>query len=75
MKQLLERLLQDHKHMTQVHACLKSEMAAFVDLERWPDLPLLLDAMDYLRTYSDGFHHPLEDASTHACACLLKIPN
>lgn len=61
MNPILERLIQDHKNMTCVHACLKREMTAFVDLEKRPNLLLLLDAMDYLRTYSDGFHHPLED--------------
>lgn len=61
MNPIVERLIQDHENMTQVHSCLKHEMSAFVDLERRPDLLLLLDAMEYLRTYSDGFHHPLED--------------
>lgn len=61
MNLVIARLIQDHKNMMQVHSCLKHEMSAFVDLERRPDLLLLLDAMEYLRSYSDGFHHPLED--------------
>lgn len=61
MNDLLKRLIQDHKNMSQVHHVLKQEMGLFGHTERRPDVVLLLDVMDYLRTYSDGFHHPLED--------------
>lgn len=72
MNPLLERLIQDHKHMSKVHACLEREMAALCDAERKPDIFLLLDAMDYLRTYSDGFHHPLEDRAYARMRLLIK---
>lgn len=61
MNLLLARLIEDHKSMTKVHACLRKEMLAFSNPERQPDIILLLDIMDYLRNYSDAFHHPLED--------------
>lgn len=47
--------------MSKVHACLRKEMLAYSNPERQPDILLLLDIMDYLRNYSDAFHHPLED--------------
>lgn len=61
MNRLLARLIEDHKSMSKVHACLRKEMLTYSNPDRQPDILLLLDIMDYLRNYSDTFHHPLED--------------
>ncbi|MCL6414350.1 hemerythrin domain-containing protein [Aestuariirhabdus sp. Z084] len=61
MQQLIERLYEDHKHLSRVINCLQKEMYGFSGGPDAPDMSVILDAMDYIRNYPDAFHHPLED--------------
>lgn len=47
---------------------LEKKLAAFHTDER-PDYELMLDTIQYLRNFSDRYHHPREDV---AFACLAK---
>ncbi len=62
MSRLLERLKNDHKHLKRLLDRLDQEMASYSeDDSRSPKLSVILDALDYIRTWPEHFHHPLED--------------
>ena len=62
MSRLLERLKNDHKHLKRLLDRLDLEMASYSeDDSRSPKLSVILDALDYIRTWPEHFHHPLED--------------
>nr|WP_246506084.1 hemerythrin domain-containing protein [Kistimonas asteriae] len=62
MSRLLDRLKNDHKHLKCLLDRLDQEMAYYrQDESRSPKLLVILDALDYIRTWPEHFHHPLED--------------
>ncbi|GAA4650953.1 hemerythrin domain-containing protein [Kistimonas scapharcae] len=62
MSRLLDRLTNDHKHLKCLLDRLDQEMAYYSqDESRSPKLSVILDALDYIRTWPEKFHHPLED--------------
>ena len=62
MSKIYLQLIQDHVHLTQLIETLRSEVAGY-DQEDWyqPHLPLILEALNYIRVYPEVFHHPLEE--------------
>lgn len=74
MNSLINRLIQDHKAMSKVHKCLKSEMQLYVDGDERPNISVLLDIMEYLKSYTEYFHHPLEDRVYGKMRLLIEDP-
>ena len=62
MSKLYVQLVQDHVHLHQMLEVLRCELTSY-DQEDWhqPHLPLILQALDYIRVYPEVFHHPLEE--------------
>lgn len=58
----------DHVYFGRLLDLLERQVDVFHGGER-PNYELMLDIIDYLRHFSDQFHHPREDA---AFACLAK---
>lgn len=65
MTHLLDTLLADHRNLEKVLSVLEQEIALYdTDTnDASPDLPLIMDIMDYLHAYPEFFHHPLEEAA------------
>lgn len=64
MPNLYKQLIKDHINLCHILDLLDSEVNQ-CDLEGWakPNYPLILDSLDYIKTYSESFHHPLEEAA------------
>ena len=62
MSKLYVQLVQDHVHLHQLLETLRCELSGY-DQEDWyqPNLPLIVEALDYIRVYPEVFHHPLEE--------------
>ena len=52
----------EHVYFNQLLGLLRKQIDVFHGGER-PNYELMLDIVGYLRDYSDGFHHPREDAA------------
>lgn len=64
MPALYRQLVQDHVNLSRVLEVLRIAVEDY-DAEDWyhPNMPLILDALEYIRTYPEIFHHPLEERS------------
>ena len=62
MSKIYLQLIEDHVHLTQLIETLRCEVAGY-DQEDWyqPNLPLILETLNYIRVYPEVFHHPLEE--------------
>jgi len=64
---LLDRLLNDHHNLKRVLTVLEQEIAKYdsenTDDEDTPDLSLIMDIMEYMHSYPEFFHHPLEEVA------------
>jgi len=60
MSQMLRRLRQDHVNLQKLLFILERQIAALDRRER-PDWDIIEGAIDYLLTYPDLRHHPMED--------------
>lgn len=57
--QLLQRLIEDHQHISQVLDALENELRGSDSHD--VDWRIVNDIMTYLQDYPDAVHHPLED--------------
>lgn len=64
MPALYRQLVQDHVNLSRVLEVLTLAVEGY-DADDWyhPNMPLILDALEYIRTYPEVFHHPLEERS------------
>lgn len=70
MHPLMTRLHNDHRRFQRLFQCLKQEILSLRGGSQRPvDLAVLLDAIDYIQTYPEKWHHPVED---QICQCLLQ---
>ena len=60
MKQIMNDLHQDHQHISALLTILKNKLATLEDGGR-PNFGLMLEVLDYLDDYADGYHHARED--------------
>ena len=61
MATAIDRIIQDHHHLTRLLYCLDYEVAGYrEETDYHPQLSIILEAMEYLHHYPDAFHHPLE---------------
>lgn len=61
MNPTIDGLHNDHKHFAELLDLLNDQIER-VKQERTPDFPLMLDILDYIKSYPDQIHHPREDA-------------
>lgn len=81
MDRVLDQLQTDHRNLRRVLTVLEQEIAKY-DTEDTqdadtPDLSLIMEIMDYMHTYPEFYHHPLEEAAfdcleTHRLASSSK---
>jgi len=70
MHPLQRQLYKDHYHFQRLLYCLQKEINCYdADTEESPNLPVILDALDYVQTYPERWHHPIEDVIFN---CLLE---
>ena len=61
MSNVIDRIINDHKHLTRLLNCLDYEVAGYrEDTDYSPQLSIILEGLDYMHHYPDAFHHPLE---------------
>ncbi len=61
MTTVIDRIIQDHQHLSRLLDCLDYEVSGYREgSDHAPDLPIILEALDYLNNYPNTFHHPLE---------------
>lgn len=60
MHQVLEKLRQDHRNLGQVLRLLSTQLDHFF-AGRESDFDLKIELLEYIETYADLGHHPLED--------------
>ena len=60
MHQVLEKLKQDHRNLGQVLLLLSTQLDHFF-AGRESDFDLKIELLEYIETYADLEHHPLED--------------
>jgi len=62
MHPVYQQLCEDHRHIQRLVRCMRNLAAPLktqgLDAER---LNLMLDVMDYIKTYPEHWHHPIED--------------
>ncbi|MFT5887324.1 MAG: hemerythrin-like domain-containing protein [Zhongshania sp.] len=63
MATLIQRLLDDHRNLIHLLQFLRKEIAQYDDPTIDTDLHSVLSALDYISTYTETFHHPLENAA------------
>jgi len=62
MPPLVRQLDKDHYQLIRILNCLDFEIRHYKwELGRPAHLPIILDALDYIQTYPEKCHHPLED--------------
>ena len=60
MASLLERLQQDHKHLTHLLDLLERQLNQFHEGNE-PEFELLCEMLEYIESYADQVHHPTEE--------------
>ncbi len=62
MHPLEKRLYNDHAHFELLLRCLEHRTVTNQTRDTWrSDLPIILDALDYIKNYPELWHHPVED--------------
>lgn len=59
----LQRLLDDHRNLLRLLRFLREEIGHYDDPEIDTDLHQVLDALDYISSYPETCHHPMEEAA------------
>lgn len=59
----LDRLVEDHQHLRILLRYLREQIRYYDDPEVETDLPRVIEALEYLSSYPQVFHHPLEEAA------------
>ena len=60
MNRIMAQLHQDHIHLSRLLKMLERHVKVLLH-DGDPDLNMMIDVVDYIRNYSDLFHHPKED--------------
>jgi len=60
MNKIMTELHQDHIHLSRLLSMLERHVKLLLN-DGDPDLNMMLDVVEYIRSYSDLFHHPKED--------------
>ncbi len=60
MNRIMAELHQDHIHLSRLLNMLERHVKVLMH-DGEPDLNMMLDVVEYIRNYSDHFHHPKED--------------
>jgi hemerythrin-like domain-containing protein len=60
MTQLLERLSQDHRHLSRLLNLLDNLLDRFHEGDE-PDYELMSEMLEYMESYADKVHHPSEE--------------
>jgi len=60
MAELLDRLIQDHRHLTRVLDLLEHLLDRFHTGDE-PDYELMCGMLEYIESYADQVHHPSEE--------------
>jgi hemerythrin-like domain-containing protein len=60
MNQLVDRLQEDHRHLTRLLDLLDKLLDMFHDGVE-PDYELMCEMLEYMETYADQVHHPTEE--------------
>ena len=61
METVIDRIINDHQHLTRLLKCLDHEIAGYrEETDHSPELSIILEALEYMHSYPDAFHHPLE---------------
>ncbi len=63
MHRLYKQLLDDHRNMARLLGFVRDQVARYDDSEHETHVSLILEALDYISSYSDVVHHPLEEAA------------
>lgn len=64
MPALYRQLVQDHVNLSRVLEVLRIAVEDYQATDWYhPNMPLILDAFEYIRAYPEVFHHPLEERS------------
>lgn len=58
-----EQLVDDHKNLRKLLRFLREEIAHYDDVNVETDLARVREALDYLSSYPQSYHHPLEEAA------------
>lgn len=62
MTTAFDQLVADHRNIDRVLSVLASEVNRYgTENSRGPDLALILEILDYMNSYPQAFHHPLEE--------------
>ena len=60
MNRIMAELHQDHTHLSRLLNMLERHVKVLLN-DGDPDLNMMIDIVEYIRSYSDLFHHPKED--------------
>ena len=61
MTTVIDRIVCDHEHLARLLEYLDHEVAGYREETNYePQLPIILETLEYLHHYPDAFHHPLE---------------
>ena len=60
MNRIMTELHQDHIHLSRLLSMLDRHVRVLLN-DGDPDLTMMIDVVEYIRSYSDLFHHPKED--------------
>ena len=62
MHTILNRLVEDHRHIMKLLSCLDLQLNQLKCNENSNDFSLILDILEYLMDYPERCHHPVEDS-------------
>ncbi len=68
MPEVLDKLINDHRNFETLMQIIEQEMRVFETGEH-PDYELVRSVLNYLLTYPDLHHHPLEDVVVRKLIC------
>ena len=72
MHKVFTQLQQDHHHLQRLLSCICFEMNRLEHPETLQgEIPIMVDALDYIQVYPERWHHPAEDAAFE----ILKTKN
>ena len=60
MNRIMTELHQDHIHLSRLLSMLDRHVRVLLN-DGDPDLTMMIDVVEYIKSYSDLFHHPKED--------------
>ncbi|WP_428242580.1 hemerythrin domain-containing protein [Gynuella sp.] len=58
---LLEHLHNEHKNLSRFLYCFRYQLQGFGDPDQDANINLIMDMLDYINTFPERYHHPVED--------------